>query len=241
MMDTFNGALTLNQNLLRGMRESPDVVRRGLTLVLLVGLLVGTVQAISTSISNANTSGIVAAVEIALDESIQQQALGATTEEQRQVIGLLRENKEGILNLVESMIELPTIAPRPVGLLFQALGVIVSTPLNYLGSLLLAVVFAHIGAQQLGGSGNIRQMLGMGALSVAPHALDALSFIPVFGSTLSLIAWVWGLVILIVTTSVVHRLDSGKATIAVLVYPLVGGLVLMLSCCILLFMSAALG
>ncbi|WP_129633288.1 Yip1 family protein [Candidatus Oscillochloris fontis] len=241
MMDTFNGALTLNQNLLRGMRESPDVVRRGLMLVLLVGLLVGTVQAISTSISNANTSGIVAQVELALDESIEQQALSATTEEQRVVIGILRENKPAILDLVQTIINLPTPTPRPVGLLFHALGMIVSTPLSYLGSLLLAVVFAHIGAQQLGGTGNIRQMLGMGALSVAPHALDALSFIPVFGATLSLIAWAWGLVILIMATSVAHRLDSGKATIAVLVYPLVGGLVLMLSCCILFFMSVALG
>ncbi len=239
MMDTFNGALTLNQDLLRGMRESPDVMRRGLTLVLLVGLLVGTVQAISMSINNANTASIVTTVEMALDESIQQQALGATTEEQRLVIGILRENKEAIVNLVQEIIELPTLAPRPVGLLFQALGMIVSTPLSYLGTLLLAVVFTHLAAHQLGGTGNIQQMVGMGALSVAPHALDALNFIPVFGSTLGMIAWAWGLVILIMATSVAHRLDSGKATIAVLVYPFVGSLLFMLSCCILLFMSAA--
>jgi hypothetical protein len=104
---------------------------------------------------------------------------------------------------------------------------------------MFAVVLTHIAARQLGGQGTIQQMLGMGALSVAPHALDALSFIPVIGSTLGVIAWAWGLVILVVATGIAHRLDSGRATLAVLLYPVIGILLLMLGCCALFILALA--
>ncbi|NTV65063.1 MAG: YIP1 family protein, partial [Oscillochloris sp.] len=102
---------------------------------------------------------------------------------------------------------------------------------------MLAVVSTHIAARQLGGEGNIQQMLGLSALSVAPHALDALGFIPAIGATLNLIAWVWGLVILVVATSVAHRLDSGRATLAVLLYPLIISLLFLFGCCMLFIIT----
>jgi hypothetical protein len=239
VIDTFNAALTLKQDLFRGMRESPDVVRRGLLLVLLVGLLVGGVQAISAIITNSSPDRLLAEIETTLDESLQQQALAATSDSQRQVLQLITENKASGLSLVRALMELPAPLPRPVGVVLQGLGLMASMPLSYLGSLVLAVVFTHIAARQLGGTGNIQQMLGLGALSVAPHALDALSFIPVLGSTLSLIAWAWGLVILVVATGVAHRLDSGRATLAVLLYPLIGSLLLLLGCCALFIVAIA--
>jgi hypothetical protein len=239
VIDTFNGALTLSQTLFRGMRESPDAVRRGLTLVLLVGLLVGGVQAISTMITNANPERVVADLETTLNQSIQQQSLGATSESQREAVRLLKENSEAALKLVRAVLELPTPLPRPVSTILQGLGLMVSMPLSYLGSLMLAVVLTHIAARQLGGQGTIQQMLGLGALSVAPHALDALSFIPNIGSTLGVIAWAWGLVILVLATSVAHRLDSGRATLAVLLYPVIAMLLLGLGCCALFILAIA--
>lgn len=233
MIDIFNGALTLKQDLFQGMRESPDVVRRGLLLVLLVGLLVGGVQAISTMITNSNPDRAIAEIEAAVDQSIQQQALAATTAEQREAVQIISDNKPGIISLIRALMSLPTPLPRPVGLVLQGLGLIASTPLSYLGSLMLTVIFTHIAARQLGGTGNIQQMLGLGALSVAPHALDALGFIPYLGQTISLIAWAWGLVILVVATGVAHRLDSGRSTLAVLLYPLIGSLLALVGCCTL--------
>jgi hypothetical protein len=239
VIDTFNGALTLSQTLFRGMREAPDAVRRGLTLVMLVGLLVGGVQAISTMITNSSPDRMIADAEATLNQSIEQQALGATSDSQREAVRLLKDNSAGILNLVRAIVELPTPLPRPVGTIFQGLGLVASMPLSYLGSLMFAVVLTHIAARQLGGQGTIQQMLGMGALSVAPHALDALSFIPVIGSTLGVIAWAWGLVILVVATGIAHRLDSGRATLAVLLYPVIGILLLMLGCCALFILALA--
>jgi hypothetical protein len=241
VIDTFNGALTLNQNMFRGMRESPEVVRRGLLLVLLVGLLVGCVQAISTMITNSNPDRIIAEIEVGFDESLRQQSLAATSDEQRLGVKIITENKEAVLNLVRTLVNLPTPAPRPLSIALQSLGLALSTPLSYLSSLMLAVVLTHIAARQMGGEGNIQQMLGLGALSVAPHALDALGFIPAIGSTLSVIAWAWGLVILVLATSIAHRLDSGRATLAVLLYPTIGALLLLLGCCLFFVVTVAAG
>jgi hypothetical protein len=231
MIDLFNGALTLNQAMIRGLRESPDAVRRGLLLVLLVGLLVGAVQGISTMISGANPEPALVQFEANLKESLTQQSLNATTPEQRESLRLIGENVDSGMALLRALATLPAPLPRPLGSVMQGLGVIAGMPLSYLGSLMLAVVSTHIAARQLGGQGSIQQMLGLGALSVAPHALDALGFIPALGFGLNLIALGWGLVILVLATSIAHRLDSGRATLAVLLYPLIGTLLLLLGCC----------
>jgi hypothetical protein len=233
LMDTFNGALTLNRNLLLAMRESPDVVRRGLLVVLLVGLLVGAVEGMRTVLSGFNVEATLAQTRAEFEESLDQMALSATTPEQRQVINLMRENLDPVLAITRDIIELPTPLPRSLSVLTQGLAVLVSTPLSYLSGLLLAVIFTHIAARWLGGTGSIQQMLGLGALSVAPHALDALAFIPVVGGAISLLAWFWGLVVLIVGTSVAQQLEIGRATTAVLFFPLIGLLLFGISCCLL--------
>lgn len=233
MMDTFNGALTLNQTLLHNLRESPQVVQRGLLVVLMVGLLVGGVNGVRTLMSGLNPEMDFAQLRDQFEQALDQQALAATTPEQRELIKAFRDNLEPGIALLREVNELPTPLPRPVGALFRGLGVFVSQPLNYLGSLMLWVVFTHIAARWLGGQGSIQQMLGLGALSVAPHALDALAFIPVLGSIVSVIAAVWGLIVLVVGTSVAHRLDTGRAALAVFLFPLIGAVLALLGCCVL--------
>ncbi|NTV99852.1 MAG: YIP1 family protein [Oscillochloris sp.] len=223
------------------MRDSPDMVRRGMLLILLVGLLVGGIQAISLTITNSNPDSIIAASEQFLDEKIQEMSLNATDNDQRKVVQMWVANKHEILALLRAMIELPTPLPRPASTIIKSLGLVGSTPMSYLSRVLLAVIITHLTAKQLGGQGSIQQMLGLGALSVAPHALDALSFIPNIGSTIELIAWSWGLVILIVATSIVHRLDSRRAILAVLLYPVIGMMVaFLISCCAFLFLTITL-
>lgn len=239
MMELFNGALTLNQEMMRTLRESPRVVRRGLLVVLLVGLLVGGVQSISMAITQSSPDRVISDLRTQIDDSLRQQALSAETDAQREVLRLFNENKEPLLDLIRSLLLLPTPLPRPVGALLQALGSLVTTPLSYLGGLVLAVVFTQLAARQLGGQGSIQQMLGLSALSVAPHALDALVIVPFIGPTFGLIAWAWGLVILVVATGVAHKLESGRATLAVLLYPLIGALLAMLGCCLYVILAFA--
>lgn len=244
MMELLNGALTLNQRMMQGLRESPQVVRRGLLVVLLVGLLVGAVQGISAAITQSNPDQIINDLRVQLDESLRQQALAANSDAERESIRILSENKEPLLSLIRSVIELPTPLPQPAPTLFQALGAFASTPLRYLGLLALTVAFTQLAARQLGGQGSLQQMLGLGALSVAPHALDALVIVPVIGPIFAMVAWGWGLVILVVATGVVHKFDSQRAALAVLLYPFIGALLGVLGCCcyaLLVVAAAGLG
>lgn len=238
MIDTFNGALTLNQTLLYELRESPHAVRRGMLVVLLVGLLVGGVNGVRTFMGVLNPDREFATLREAWFDMLDQQALAATAPEQREAVKLIRENIDPAFDLARTLNDLPVALPQPAGALFQGLGVLVSQPLSYLSGLLIAVIFTHIAARWLGGQGNIQQMLGLGALSVAPHALDALTFVPFLGSAFGLIAWGWGLVILIVSAGVAHRLDNGRAAIAVAFFPAIGGILALLGLCALLLVSA---
>lgn len=241
MIELFNAALMLNQNVMRGLRESPDVVRRGLLVVLFVGLLVGAVQGASALIGSATPERAVAGVRAQVDEFVDGLTLGANSEQFQPVIQLVNENEEPFYELLTEVLTLPTALPWQVQLAFRWLASVVSTPLSYLAGLLVAVVFTHMAARQLGGQGSIQQMLGLGALSTAPHALDALTFIPAIGPTLGFIAWAWGLAILVTATMIAHKLDSGRATMAVLLYPLLLGLLGFLAFCGLLVFAAALG
>jgi hypothetical protein len=235
MIELFNAALTVNQNVMRGLRESPDVVRRGLMVVLFVGLLVGAVTGASNAITSASSARTVDAVRAQVAE-VKRQLLDNPNADPA-LIQVINANEEAFYTLIEDVMALPAPLPRPVQVFFQWLAAVVSMPLSYLAGLLVAVVFTHIAARQLGGEGSIQQMLGLGALSVAPHALDALVFITAIGPTLGFIAWAWGLVILVVATMVAHKLDSGRAAIAVLFFPLLGSLLAFLALCLLLAVS----
>lgn len=234
MMELFNGALTLNQTVMRGLREAPDAVRRGFLLVLFVGTLVGTVNGISNTIQNATPERAVQTLRGQLEAQIDQLVLTSNDATTAELTRLINENEEPFFQLIEDLLALPSPLPRPVGQAFQLLASVVTTPLTYLSGMLLAAAAAHAIARQLGGQGSLQQMVGLASLSVAPHALDALAFIPNLGATFSLIAWVWGLIILVAATSVAHRLDSARATLAVLLIPLMLILLGALSFCLLL-------
>lgn len=241
MMDVFNGALTLNQDLLRSLRESPQVVRRGMLVVLLVGLLVGGVNGVRALFSDLNPDRDLAAARTQIEDQLDQVALSNPSPEQREAVRLVSENLDSGFALARDLLTLPTPLPRPISAVTQGVATLVSAPLGYLSGLLFWVVLTHIAARWLGGQGNIQQMLGLGALSVAPHALDALAFIPGVGVALVWVARIWGIVVLIVATSVAHRLDSGRATLAVLLFPIIGGVLLLLGCCALFVLALGAG
>jgi hypothetical protein len=237
MIELFNAALRINQETMRSLRESPDVVRRGLSVLLFVGLLVGAVQGASVAITNASPERRVASVRAQVEQF--KQGLVTNPSVDQSLVQFINANQEPFYALLDEVLRLEAPLPSGVRVGFQWLASVVSTPLSYLAGLLLTVIVTHIAARQLGGQGSIQQMLGLGALSTAPHALDALAFIPGLGFMLGLIAWGWGLVILITATMVAHKLDNGRATMAVLLYPLLLALIGLLALCGLLALSIA--
>ena len=240
MIELFNGALTLNRQLMLGLREAPDTIQRGFLLILLVGVLVGGVNGISNLLSTATPEQALENFRRELETQIDQLVLTSNDPNMAEVTRVINENKEPFFALINDIQLLPTALPRPAGQLFQLLATTISSPLSYLSSMLLAAVAAHIVARRLNGQGSLQQMIGLSSLSVAPHALDALAFIPGLGGTITLIAWAWGLVVLIVATSIAHRIDSSRATMAVLFIPLLMVVLIGLACCLLLVFAGVL-
>ena len=240
MIELFNGALTLNRQLMLGLREAPDTIQRGFLLILFVGVLVGGVNGISNLLSTATPEQTLQNFRRELETQIDQLVLTSNDPSMAEVTRVINENKEPFFALINDIQLLPTPLPRPVGQLFQLLATTISSPLSYLSSMLLAAVAAHIVARRLNGEGSLQQMIGLSSLSVAPHALDALAFIPGLGGTITLIAWAWGLVVLIVATSIAHRIDSSRATMAVLFIPLLMVVLIGLACCLLLVFAGVL-
>jgi len=240
MIELFNGALTLNRQLMLGLREAPDTIQRGFLLILLVGVLVGGVNGISNLLSTATPEQALENFRRELETQIDQLVLTSNDPNMAEVTRVINENKEPFFALINDIQLLPTALPRPAGQLFQLLATTISSPLSYLSSMLLAAVATHIVARRLNGQGSLQQMIGLSSLSVAPHALDALAFIPGLGGTITLIAWAWGLVVLIVATSIAHRIDSSRATMAVLFIPLLMVVLIGLACCLLLVFAGVL-
>lgn len=238
-IDTFNGALLLKKSLFVSMRDSPQVVRQGFLVVLLVGLLVGGIEGARGMLAVLKPDHEFARWSSQVEQSLTRMAFNARTPEERLFISALRENILAGTGIARAVMMLPTPLPPPFRAIAQGAGKLVSYPLSYLQDVLLSVVFTHIVATWLGGRGSLQQMLGLGALATAPHALDGLAFLPVLGPLLGIIAWWWGLMILIVATSFAHRLDAERATLAVLFFPMVGMLLAgSLSCVILNLLSS---
>ncbi|MGB9634739.1 MAG: YIP1 family protein, partial [Chloroflexaceae bacterium] len=107
MIELFNGALTLNQRVMLGLRESPDVVRRGLTLVLFVGLLVGAVSGASTLLNTATPERTVATVREFVEAQKRQIALGPNADQLQPLLRFVNQNEEAFYALLQELLELP--------------------------------------------------------------------------------------------------------------------------------------
>ena len=235
MIDTFNGALTLNQKLLADLRDSPFVVRQGLLVVLLVGLLVGGVNGVRTlvyGIDPARQAKELQLQKAELEEGLREMSNNTREMMQRRVIESYMENLDSGFALAEQIAKLPTPLPHPAGIIAESLGIFASQFFLYLSWLLPLVVVIHLSARALGGQGSIQQTLGLGSLCVAPHALDALTFINIIGPVIGIFASIWSFTVLVTATSVAHRLTSERSLMAILLFPILGSMLCLMGCCI---------
>lgn len=202
LLSTVRGAITLDIPTLVRFRSTEDVFRRGLIILVLVGLVLGAVQF------------AVAFVGSFIGPSPEAQLM-----QMRQVFGQMRqfmppeatEAFEQFLSNFEVGIQigldieaLPTPLPKVVGSLFAALGAWVSRPLAMLGGFLAYGIWVMLAAKLLGGSGRLQEFLGTAALSSVPYLLLVLEWVPCLGSVLSLVAWVWSIVIWVAAAAVAH-------------------------------------
>lgn len=246
MLNLFRGALLLDAKTFADLKASPDVFRKGFTLLVLIGLIVGLVTGL-VGIVRGLTTDPAAEIRQSREEMQRMMELFMLPEALQQML----DRFVMVSRIAERIArEMRSPLPDAVGVVFKQLGAMVSQPFSWLGSLLFYGALVQIFAKLLGGRGTIAQMWGVTALTVAPHILDALfpllNLVPAARGCLSSLVWltafVWGVVVYVKATAVAHEMSNGRALMAVLL-PIIAaillGLVLILVLVLLIVLSSA--
>ena len=69
-------------------------------------------------------------------------------------------------------------------------------------------------AKLMGGNGGVDRFFGLTALYAIPNVLAIFGPIPCIGGLISLVGWIWGVLIYVKAVQVTQRLTVGKAILA---------------------------
>ena len=201
LLSTVRGAITLDIPTLVRFRDAEDVFRRGIIILILVGLVLGAVEFAVGFIGSfiaPSPEAQLAEMRQNFDQMLQFMPPDAAEAFEEQFLS----NFEVGIEIGRNVVALPTPLPKVVGNLFEALGAWVSQPLAMLGGFLAYGIWVMLAAKLLGGTGRLQEFLGTAALSSAPYLLLVLGWVPCLGSVLGLVAWVWSIVIWIAAAAV---------------------------------------
>jgi hypothetical protein len=246
-LNTLWNASLLRTEAFGGFRDRRDVFFQGFLVIVAVALLVG----LPTFAANVIGAAQPRLAEAQFEEASAEFENGLAqiepflgflpTEEREQLVQLPQMIKPWIAAGVE-ISNLPTVLPSPLGALLQAFGGWLSLPFAKAGFPLAAVSLATwlgyglwvmLLAKLLGGRGTLAGFFGTSALYAVPHVLSFFIWIPCLGRILSLVAFVWGILIYVKATVVSHELTVGRAVVAVLL-PMAAIVVLVLAFAVVL-------
>jgi hypothetical protein len=211
LLSTVRGAITLDIPTLVRFRDTEDVFRRGIIILILVGLVLGAVEFAVGFIGGVfapSAEAQLTEVRQNINQILQFMPSEAAEAFEEQFLDIL----EGAIEIGQDIAALPTPLPKVVGNFFTALGAWVSKPLAMLGGFLAYGIWVMLAAKLLGGSGRVQEFLGTAALSSAPYLLLILGWVPCLGSVLGLVAWVWSTVIWVAAAAVAHGWAAPVAT-----------------------------
>jgi hypothetical protein len=203
LLSTVRGAITLDIPTLVRFRDAENVFRRGIVILILVGLVLGAVEFAVGFIGSfiaPSPEAQLAEMRQNFEQVLQFMPPDAAEAFEEQFLS----NFEVGIEIGRNVAALPTPLPKVVGSLFEALGAWVSRPLAMLGGFLAYGIWVMLAAKLLGGTGRLQEFLGTAALSSVPYLLLILGWVPCLGSVLGLVAWVWGIVIWVAAAAVAH-------------------------------------
>jgi hypothetical protein len=203
LLSTVRGAITLDIPTLVRFRDTEDVFRRGIIILVLVGLVLGAVEFAVVFVGSfiaPPAEAQLAEMRRNFDQVLQFMPPDAAEAFEEQFLS----NFEVGIEIGRDLAALPTPLPKVVGNFFEALGAWLSQPPAMLGGFLAYGIWVMLAAKLLGGTGRLQEFLGTTALSSVPYLLLILGWVPCLGTVLSLVAWVWGIVIWVAATAVAH-------------------------------------
>jgi hypothetical protein len=198
-------ALFLNEGPYAEMRDSPDVVLRGLGLVLVVAVAVALVGLVGTTLEWATTPGM-RDVQQVVWEGLQQMPWYRQLQRNPEFREQFPQQFEMGWRILPHLLGAPDIARAALRIVLLPLGLALAW--------FLYGVVAHLFARLLGGQGSVGQTLGCTALAVAPQLLNLVTFFPylVVGGVVG----TWTILCRYVALKTSHRLTWSRALAATL-------------------------
>ncbi len=201
----------------------PDVLKRGLLLLVIVSLIAAIIPTIQTLVNGLRPPQGAESIIQEIEDSFQQftqfmppEAMGDFNLEE-----MLTYMRPGI-EMGTRIAGLPTPLPRAVGGTLTAVGFFLSQPFIRLAGWLGYAIWVLLAAKLLGGKGTVAQSLGATALYAVPHAFDLFSPIPCLGAVIGLVTTLWGLAIYVKALAAANEFGLGKAIVATLLPAVVG-------------------
>lgn len=217
-------ALAFRKEGLENLKKSPLVFWRGVLALVIIGLVVGFFRAGADEVVRARRSTQTASQVISeVDSAFQNMSFGGLPRE-----FIIDSIRQGVLMGFE-IAALPPRAgqwTRPLEAALTFVGHWARTPFGggWLPSLLLIGMFTQLAALALGGRGSLGEMLGLGALAVAPallsvvtivlNTIDTLANVPAasgLGSLISVLIFGWQAAIYTQAISVAHNVTIARA------------------------------
>ena len=191
-------ALLLREDAYRAMRDGPNPVRRGLTFVVVIGLILGVAGLVGNLLWVWNAPDFHAIQEAVWDGMMEMPWRDEIPpDELDEVDAGMRQGFDTGWRIANMFIPTPA----------KALGGLITTPLGMLIGWLVFGLLAHGSARLLGGTGTLSQTYGTTALATAPRLFGVASVIPDV-STAGLGTWV--LICTYVALKNTHGLSPGR-------------------------------
>lgn len=218
-----------------------DVLKRGLTLLVLVTLVAGSLSLIVNLVNDLRLSSVEARrqeMEQALREftrtlQTMQRYFDVPPGFERDVLRYVQPS----MKIAFRIAELPTPLPKPVGAVLSNLGLFLSSPFNRISGWIGYVIWVLLIAKLLGGRATTSQTLGATALYSLPHVLDILSPVNCLGGLLGLVATVWGIAIYVKALAVANEFSIVRSVVATVVPALIAAILVGLGLLTILVLS----
>ncbi len=209
-----------------------------IAIALISGLpvFIGDLVAAARPAPDINVSAAMAEVQRSLDAF--GPMMGAMSPEaQKMILDQVEQGLELGVTAARQIAALPTPLPAPIGGIFEAVGSYVSLPFTDTGIPLSRValsawlgygIWVMLFARLMGGRAGLVGFFGTTALYAGPFLLTFFRFIPVLGPLLAIIAFIWGILIYVKSTTISHGFGYGKGILATALPLLIGLLLIML-------------
>ena len=210
LLSTLARTLILDDSAYQEWRERPNLFLRGIVLIVLVSMIAGLLSFVLILWGEIRP---VAQVEREIRRSLEAQSRFNPYLQDPETQKMITDF---VLPMVSDIANVRTPLPRGIGGFLKAISRWLSQAMISIGGWMFYGALVLIVVNLLGGSAKLPDFLGMVSLYAIPGLLALFQPIPCLGGLLTFVGAVWGILIYIKATSVIARLDAGRAIVAVI-------------------------